>query len=53
MPMLMFPAWLAHSVVPNPSEEVRISVSFNLMFTNFSETMSAPLWHGLKLKRPA
>ncbi len=49
--MVLFPAWLVHSVVPNPAEDVRISVSFNLMFTDFSATMSAPLWQGLPLKR--
>jgi len=50
--LVLFPAWLSHSVGPNPSEDVRISVSFNLMFTDFTERMSAPLWQGLKLKRP-
>ena len=39
-------------VAPNPGEEVRIRASFNLMLTNFTGTMSAPLWRGLKLKRP-
>lgn len=42
--LLIFPAWLPHSVPPNESRERRISVSFNAMFEGFAETMSAPLW---------
>ena len=44
--LVMFPAWLAHSVVPNQSDEDRISLSFNIMFTKFGETMGQPLWEG-------
>lgn len=42
--LLIFPSWLKHSVPPNQSKGDRISLSFNLMFTNFSETMASPLW---------
>jgi len=42
--LLLFPAWLPHSVSANRSERPRISVSFNLMFDDFAETMGAPLW---------
>lgn len=42
--LLLFPAWLEHSVDANPGEETRISVSFNLMFSPYVETMSRPLW---------
>ena len=28
----------------NDGQTERISISFNLMFKNFSETMAAPLW---------
>jgi uncharacterized protein (TIGR02466 family) len=42
--LLLFPAWLDHSVDENRSAEERISVSFNLMFTGYSETMSKPMW---------
>ena len=42
--LLIFPAWLKHTVPSNDSDGDRISVSFNLMFKNFSETMSSPLW---------
>ena len=42
--LLIFPAWLKHSVTSNQGQTDRISISFNLMFKNFSETMAAPLW---------
>jgi uncharacterized protein (TIGR02466 family) len=42
--LLMFPSWLAHSVDANASGEARVSVSFNLMFPRFAETLAAPLW---------
>lgn len=42
--LLIFPAWLPHSVDENRSGQPRISVSFNLMFDGYAETMSAPLW---------
>jgi hypothetical protein len=40
----MFPAFLEHSVDPNESEEERISVSFNVMFSSFAQQLSKPLW---------
>lgn len=42
--LLLFPAYLEHSVGPNESADPRISVSFNVMFTEYAETMSPPLW---------
>lgn len=42
--MLLFPAWLRHHVPSNEGTTERISISFNLMFTNFAETVSAPRW---------
>jgi uncharacterized protein (TIGR02466 family) len=42
--LLMFPSYLEHSVDANMSEEERISVSFNLMFSSFAKNMSKPLW---------
>jgi uncharacterized protein (TIGR02466 family) len=42
--LLMFPSYLEHSVDANKSEEERISVSFNIMFSSFTETLSKPLW---------
>ena len=42
--MLVFPAYLQHSVDANASEEERISISFNVMFSSFTENLSKPLW---------
>jgi uncharacterized protein (TIGR02466 family) len=42
--LLMFPAYLAHSVSRNESDAVRISISFNIMFSLFAETLGRPLW---------
>ena len=42
--LLLFPAWLPHSVDANASDRLRISVSFNLMFSGYAERLSQPLW---------
>lgn len=42
--ILIFPSWLAHSVDVNISNETRISISFNVMFSNYAEKLSKPLW---------
>jgi uncharacterized protein (TIGR02466 family) len=42
--LLMFPAYLEHSVSRNESDKLRISISFNLMFSLFAENLSKPLW---------
>jgi uncharacterized protein (TIGR02466 family) len=42
--LLMFPSYLEHSVDTNMSAEERISISFNIMFSSFAETLSKPLW---------
>ena len=42
--LLVFPAYLQHSVDPNGSAAERISVSFNIMFSDFTENISKPLW---------
>lgn len=42
--MLIFPSWLRHHVPSNQGTTERISISFNLMFTNFAETLAAPRW---------
>lgn len=42
--LLMFPSFLEHSVDANMSEEERISVSFNVMFSSFTEQLTKPLW---------
>jgi len=42
--LLMFPSFLEHSVDANTSGDERVSVSFNVMFSSFTEHMSKPLW---------
>ncbi len=42
--LLMFPSYLEHSVDANTSDEERVSVSFNVMFSCFTERLSKPLW---------
>lgn len=42
--LLIFPSYLQHSVDTNLSEEERISLSFNIMFSSFTEKLSKPLW---------
>lgn len=42
--IVLFPAWLKHAVPVNRSRQERVSISFNVMFRNFTETMSRPLW---------
>jgi uncharacterized protein (TIGR02466 family) len=42
--MLIFPAYLQHSVDANQSEQERVSISFNIMFSGFTEQLSKPLW---------
>ena len=34
--IIMFPAWLWHSVEPNKSDDIRISVSFNFIQEGFN-----------------
>lgn len=47
----MFPAWFGHSVAPNPSDELRVSISFNIMFMSFSKTQSPPRWEGMTVRK--
>jgi len=42
--ILMFPAWLQHSVAPNRGDCLRVSISFNIMLASFAETVSKPWW---------
>lgn len=44
--LILFPAWLSHSVSANPTPQERISVSFNLMFSSFTEKVSPAKWQG-------
>src|SRR5207245_11561458 len=38
--LLLFPAWLPHSVSANRSDRQRISISFNVMFAEYEKRMS-------------
>jgi ectoine hydroxylase-related dioxygenase (phytanoyl-CoA dioxygenase family) len=49
--LLIFPAYLQHSVDANASEEERISISFNIMFSDFTENISKPLWGNFTARR--
>ena len=40
----MFPSWLPHSVDASGSDETRISASFNIVPSAYTERMSNPLW---------
>lgn len=42
--LLMFPSYLEHSVDANTSAQERVSISFNIMFSSFTENLSKPLW---------
>ena len=42
--LLIFPAYLQHSVDTNTSENERVSISFNIMFSSFTQNLSKPLW---------
>jgi uncharacterized protein (TIGR02466 family) len=50
--LLVFPAYLQHSVDANASEGERISISFNIMFSDFTENLSKPLWGDDASSRP-
>ncbi len=49
--LVMFPAWFIHSVPANRSEQLRISISFNIMFRSFAESIGQPKWTGIPLRR--
>lgn len=51
--LLLFPAWLPHSVDPNRSQIMRISISFNLMLWSDEATGGEPLWQAHGLSRVA
>jgi ectoine hydroxylase-related dioxygenase (phytanoyl-CoA dioxygenase family) len=42
--LVLFPAWLNHSVPVNVSDAKRVSISFNIMITDYTESMSPTLW---------
>jgi len=42
--LVMFPSWLPHFVPANQGDTDRITVSFNVMFESYGETISRPKW---------
>lgn len=44
--LLLFPSWLEHAVDVNASERIRISLSFNIMFSQYTDQLCKPLWGG-------
>ena len=42
--LLLFPSYLQHSVSANTSDRERVSISFNVMFSEFAEQLGKPLW---------
>ena len=46
--LVVFPAWLKHSVPHNQSKEERVSISMNFMFSDFTRTVSRPQWQGIE-----
>lgn len=42
--IMIFPAWLQHSVDANHSNQARVSLSFNIMLSDFAESMARPHW---------
>jgi len=44
--LMIFPSWLLHGVPVNRTNQERVSIAFNAMFSEFTETMSPPLKPG-------
>ncbi|WP_282606275.1 TIGR02466 family protein [Pelagibius sp. Alg239-R121] len=48
--LIIFPSWLKHSVPTNTGQDERISISFNVMFSDYAKTISPPRWSGIPLQ---
>lgn len=48
--LVIFPAWFVHSVPRNESNGLRISITFNVMFSSFAEKISRPKWTGIPVR---
>ena len=42
--LIPFQAWLAHEVRMSAGSGERITIAFNLMLTDYSRTVSPPIW---------
>jgi uncharacterized protein (TIGR02466 family) len=49
--LVLFPGWLRHSVDPNRGDGVRMSIAFNLMFSDYTAQQSRPRFKGDFLTR--
>ena len=45
--LVLFPSWLKHAVAPNQSQAERISIAFNIMFSDFTRAVATPRWKGI------
>ncbi len=48
--LVVFPSWLVHSVPPNKSDALRMSISFNILLSDYGEKVAQPRWQGIPLK---
>lgn len=42
--LVIFPHWLRHNVSANTSTVERVSIAYNIMFEDYVENMSKPMW---------
>jgi len=42
--LIVFPSWLEHSVATTQDGDERVSISFNVMLSNFTEEFGPPRW---------
>lgn len=50
--LIIFPAWLVHSVPASTADTLRVSISYNIMFSSFALRISKPRWEGNLKVRP-
>lgn len=52
--MIIFPSWLSHSVPSSTADSLRVSISYNIMFSSFAQQISPPRWEGnVRVRKPA
>ena len=42
--LVLFPHWLSHSVDKNESDRERVTIAFNIMFSDYMTNMTKPMW---------
>ncbi len=50
--LIIFPSWLLHGVPVNRTNQERVSIAYNAMFSDFTETMARPMRPGNLPFRP-